>query len=813
MEQGFSIPIGETIVNNKKELAILELTDQNPHGILSGMTGSGKSELILTIITSITSKYSPDEINFAIIDFKAGSTSDLVVDFPHCAGVASDLEESDAIIRAISLLKAENARRQRILTDAVKKGIISKAEAAEYKKACEKDKRLTPLPLLLIIVDEYGELKKQYDKFDAELASIAKQGRSRFVYLLLADNESKTFHGVNANISYRICLGFSDISEIHNVLNTPIKKDDKVFIQYSEKDSEGKIPRGRGILNSNGKLIAFQSPYVRASSSKYKSQLDAFIVKSKLKYDATGNRAYCVLPEQLPEKYCGDAGKYYKGFDSNTGKYSLSINWNIPVGIVDDVYSNKHSLYFVNPPLENIAILGSKASGKTTLIKNIIFGVANQISPKMCNMLILNFGEAYSYEEYKTLPHICDILDLGIGVKKECKEKLERSISVLNNIINQQAGLFINERIEFLVFIDGYKFFADHYPKIELQMRDLITEGKSAGVSFIISCNKFRYISDIVRSALLKRVLLRSADEEFGFVYSGKCEKKPSSLCNGRSIVEDEDGRYYDMQISYPGYVNPEQYYVAISDYIRMYYASNSYRAKSIPYMPDKLSLTQVRNMMNNAQNEICFGIETAKLTPVSISTYDLDCLLIEGTTQSGKTYLVNLIIEQLKVYKDWCSLLIFDNEKRQHHFPNKPNIKCIDVQNQFDFISNIQNYVFDADKETVVIIDDIQSLHASITSKNKSVYDTFYQWIITQREQNKHIHFVIAFSAEANGYDVLKGFKVNEVVLLGNKVMMSRFAAPTYLKTATFNTTLGKNYAWISIADNTSCVKVINEL
>lgn len=813
MEQGFFIPIGETIIHNTKAQAVLELTDQNPHGILGGATGSGKSELILTIITSIAMKYSPEDINFAVIDFKAGSTSDLVKGFPHCAGVASDLEDADSIIRAINLLKAENARRQKLLTNAVAKGIISKAEAAEYREAREKNKDIPPLPLLLIIVDEYGELKKQYDQFASELATIAKQGRSRFVYLLLADNESKTFSSISSNIAYRICLGFSDIADVHAVLNTPIKKEDKIFQQYAQTDSEGKIPRGRGILNSNGKMMAFQSPYVRADAAGFKSQLDAYIEYTKMKYEVNGNEAYCVLPKELSDKYYGDVGRFLNNFDYRTGKYSLSFDWHIPIGVYDDTIHNRRPFYYVNPPLENIVFIGNKGSGKTSALKTVLFNTINCISPKMCNIIILNFAENFNYDEYRSMPHVCDVLDLGIGVKKETKEKLDRALMVLHNIIKEQSGRFINERVEYLVFIDGYKFFLDHYPKIEMKVRDLITEGKAAGISFIIATNKFRYIPDVVRGVLQQRVLLRNSDDEFGFVFSGKCEKKASSLKAGRGIVEDEDSHYFDMQISFPACVAPEQYLVAIDDYKLSYYADNTYRAKSLPFMPNVIFLDQVRNAIKYDLCDICFGIETERLKLIKESLFDIDCILVEGTVQSGKTFLVNLIIEQLLTYKDECSLLIIDNDRQQHYSPNKPNIEYISSERTFDFLSTINEYVCDKDKETVVIIDDLHSLFLKIRQKNKSVYDLFIQWIKMQRSNNHHIHFVISYAAEANAYEFLSGFELNERILLGNKVMSSRFAAPVQLKTATVNTTIDKYYAWVCIHDSISCVKLINKI
>ena len=440
----------------------------------------------------------------------------------------------------------------------------------------------------------------------------------------------------------------------------------------------------------------------------------------------------------------------------------------------------------------------------------MLFGVTQNISPEKCNIIVLNFGEPGSFDEYRDLPHFCDVLDLGVGAKRESREKLERLPTILRQIIRNQSSVSQEKKTEFLLVIDGYSAFADSCPKIELEMQTLLVEGKAAGISLVIANRQFRTIPSEVRNSLQQRILLRSEDLDADLISEGTRRNQASRLCAGRGIVAAEDGRYFEMQLSFPACVPPEQYLAAVKDYARSYYDKNSYRAKAIPFMPEVLSLEQVRAKAVGSGCNILFGLDYADLQPVGLSLREMDCVFIEGTDRSGKSFLISQILRQLKRMPRECMVFFLDG-KGQNPMPSGPNLTYIGPENLFEFLKSIENISLEAERETVVLVDDLQALYDKAAAKDKSVYDRFYRWLNVQRTSNRHVHFVLSCSAEANGYEVLPGFRFRERILLGNMMMQRRFAAPDALKNSYQNTTLSPYDAWIDLAGNISRVKLLN--
>ena len=192
-----------------------------PHGLVAGTTGSGKSELIQTYMLSLAINYSPDDIAFFVIDFKGGGMANLFSDLPHMAGQISNLS-GNQISRAMISIKSENIRRQRIFSEYGVNNINL------YTRLYKDGKASIAIPHLLIVIDEFAELKKEEPEFMKELISVAQVGRSLGVHLILATQKPSGTVDDNiwSNSKFRLCLRVQDRQDSNDMLH----KSDAAYI-------------------------------------------------------------------------------------------------------------------------------------------------------------------------------------------------------------------------------------------------------------------------------------------------------------------------------------------------------------------------------------------------------------------------------------------------------------------------------------------------------------------------------------------------------------------------------------------------------
>ncbi len=187
-----------------------------PHGLLAGTTGSGKSETLQTYILSLAVNFSPQDVAFLLIDFKGGGMANLFTQLPHTAGIISNLSGSQ-IRRAMVSIKSENLRRQRIF------GEYGINHIDAYTKLFKNGEATTPIPHLLIIIDEFAELKREQSDFMQELISVAQVGRSLGVHLILATQKpgGTVDDNIRSNTRFRLCLRVQDKQDSVDMIHRP----------------------------------------------------------------------------------------------------------------------------------------------------------------------------------------------------------------------------------------------------------------------------------------------------------------------------------------------------------------------------------------------------------------------------------------------------------------------------------------------------------------------------------------------------------------------------------------------------------------
>ncbi len=186
----------------------VDLVRDGPHGLIAGTTGSGKSELLRTLVVSLAANASPDHVTMILVDYKGGSTFDACARLPHTVGVVTDLDDGLAE-RVLVSLDAEVRRRELLLRAA------RADDLAAYRRTSAE-----PLPRLVVVIDEFASLAKELPEFLGALVSIAQRGRSLGIHLVLATQRPAgvVTDDIRANTNLRIALRLQDRADAHDVV-------------------------------------------------------------------------------------------------------------------------------------------------------------------------------------------------------------------------------------------------------------------------------------------------------------------------------------------------------------------------------------------------------------------------------------------------------------------------------------------------------------------------------------------------------------------------------------------------------------------
>ncbi|MDR1068133.1 MAG: FHA domain-containing protein, partial [Clostridiales Family XIII bacterium] len=174
-----------------------------PHGIVAGATRWGKSETLTTWLLSVALNFHPQEVSFVLIDFKGDGLSGILMDLPHVAGRISNVNDIASIERNLRSLQGELLRRQRVFMETKQENIHKYQEAFRAGRVSE------PMPYLIIVIDEFAELKTRFPEQMNNFIQIARVGGSLGVYMVLATQSPGggiVSGQVSANSRFRICL-------------------------------------------------------------------------------------------------------------------------------------------------------------------------------------------------------------------------------------------------------------------------------------------------------------------------------------------------------------------------------------------------------------------------------------------------------------------------------------------------------------------------------------------------------------------------------------------------------------------------------
>lgn len=196
----------------------LSHTGHGPHGLVAGTTGSGKSEMLQTLVISLALRHHPYDMGFVLVDFKGGGAFSPLISLPHVLGLVTNISGNLAE-RALVALEAEIKRREHLFNQ------FHVNDIARYQELYwqQQGQGMEPLPRVVIIVDEFAELVTDYPEFMDGLVRVARVGRSLGIHLILATQSprGKVSQQIWANSRFRICLRVEDAAESQDMLHRP----------------------------------------------------------------------------------------------------------------------------------------------------------------------------------------------------------------------------------------------------------------------------------------------------------------------------------------------------------------------------------------------------------------------------------------------------------------------------------------------------------------------------------------------------------------------------------------------------------------
>ncbi|PID53450.1 MAG: type VII secretion protein EccCa [Micrococcales bacterium] len=421
------VPIGVDPAGDLVDLDVKESAQggYGPHGLVIGATGSGKSELLRTLVMALALGHSPDQLNFVLVDFKGGATFAGLGGLPHTSAVITNLADDLTMVdRMFDALSGELNRRQEVLRDAGNLASVRDYEATRTKGA-----RLDPLPSLLVVCDEFSEMLTQKPEFAELFVQIGRLGRSLGIHLLLASQrlEEGRLRGLDSHLSYRIGLKTFSTHESRTVLGVPdayelpplpgagYLKTDHGMTRFqagyvSGPYREPSRPRGRAVGGARTPLSFVSDPvqldalpepaqpdrstYEDAGDARGRTVLDVMV--GRLRGHGTPARQVW-LPPLEPAISLGSLPP------AATPPGQLQV----PVGIVDLPFEQRRDALVVDfsGAAGHGAVIGGSQSGKSTALRTIVTALALAHTPRQVQLYLIDLGGG-SLKAVSGLPHV-----------------------------------------------------------------------------------------------------------------------------------------------------------------------------------------------------------------------------------------------------------------------------------------------------------------------------------------------------------------------------------------------------------------------
>lgn len=654
--ENMSVPIG---INDHGEIVNIDLHENahGPHGLIAGMTGSGKSEFIISLILSLSVNYSPLDVQFVLIDYKGGGLSNTFYSskfqkkLPHIVGVITNISESE-INRCLISLESEMKRRQVLFSDVSIRFNEGNMDIYKYQQIAKNNKDIEYLSHLIIISDEFAELKTQNPEFIEKLVSLARIGRSLGIHLILSTQKPSGVvdSQIWSNSKFKICLKVQDKSDSKEVIGVDdavyLNNPGRFFMQigYNELFIKGQSAYASApyyLIESNSKMNNYKLDFINEYGKVYHTY-NSFI-PDELSIDGThvSNVVNLLIDKSNELNYnvktlWKDSLEEKIYLDKLLMKYSYTKSNDLEIifGEYDEVDKQRKGLASYNLVNKgNIIIYGIGGSGKSETIQSTLYFLTKTYTPTDINIYVMDFALENS-KVFMNYPQVGDVMYLYE------KEKIINTFKYLNSVLNNRKNLLVNyggnllkynkendnKLPVILLVISNLERFFENYNELENIFMDFTRDCNKFGITLMVTLNGVNSVRNKLISNFQQVITLELKDKyDYDSLFGSKVKYKLPHIL-GRGFIKKDN--VYEMQVAF---ITDEE---DVFDFIESdsFEVSNKYDIKAlpIPILPEVVSFDIMKEYLVD-NNRTPIGIDVDTLEVVNYEFYSKEGLIISG--------------------------------------------------------------------------------------------------------------------------------------------------------------------------------------
>lgn len=676
----------EVGVDEYGNLMYLDLHEKHhgPHGLVAGMTGSGKSEFIITYILSMAINYSPDEVAFVLIDYKGGGLAFAFenkangISLPHLAGTITNLDKAE-MDRTLVSIDSEIKRRQRIFNEARDMLGESTIDIYKYQRYFKEGRLTEPIPHLFIISDEFAELKAQQPEFMDNLISVARIGRSLGVHLILATQKPSGVVNdqIWSNTKFRVCLKVQDESDSKEMLKRPdaasLKQVGRYYLQvgYDEYFALGQSAWCGAKYYPSEKIIKFVD-----KSVNFIDDVGTFIKSlqsgNNIKIESQGEQLVAIMNSivEIAKMVNKRAKRLWLNsiepivlIDNLIKKYNVKcIEYDVRavIGEYDAPEKQEQGVLIYSLKDDgNTVIFGNDEAERESLLSSIIYSICTSHTASEINIYAIDYGSE-SLRMYNDFPQIGGVAYMGEDEKfnnifklitEEIKNRKKMfvpyggSLEIYNNSNNQKLP-------QILFVINNYEAILEAYSDIYQDISSIGRECNRYGITLLLTGNTPSTLGRKVSQCFENRYTLHLSDpSDYYAVFNAKCRVKPRDIyARGLAKVNEDIYEFQTASIVDENY-NINEFLKNIMVKIK---EVNHTVATPIPQLPDKVTFNCIEKEVSTIER-VPIGISKASL---KIIKYDFSSFT---TIASNKLININSFMDSLlDVFVKISNLTVF---------------------------------------------------------------------------------------------------------------------------------------------------------